>query len=59
MQQRHDLSIEGVTASEIKSATELGDADQGAFVDRSSILRTSTTWNKQVDMGIYLLFYCC
>ena len=29
-------------ASEIKSATELGDADQGAFVDRSSILRTST-----------------
>ena len=29
-------------ASEIKPVTEPGDADQGAFVDRSSILRAST-----------------
>ena len=27
---------------ETKPATELGDANQGAFVDRSSILRAST-----------------
>lgn len=34
-------------ASEIKPATELGDANQGAFVDRSSILRASTRINKR------------
>lgn len=43
-------------ASEIKPATEPGDADQGAFVDRSSILRASTIHDEQVDVRIYLLF---
>ena len=37
-------------APEIKSATEPGDADQGAFVDRSSILRAST----KRELGFYL-----
>ena len=45
-------------ASETKSATEPGDADQGAFVDRSSILRASTTRNEQVDIRVCLLFCC-
>lgn len=44
-------------ASETKPATELGDANQGAFVDRSSILRASTISNRQVDIHIYLPFY--
>lgn len=43
-------------ASETKPATELGDANQGAFVDRSSILRASTNSYKQVGKRIYLLF---
>ena len=30
-----------------------------ALVEFAVFLITSTTWNKQVDMGIYLLFYCC
>lgn len=29
------------------------------LVEFAVFLISSTTWNKQVDMGIYLLFYCC
>ena len=42
--------------SETKPATELGDANQGAFVDRSSILRASTNSYRQVEKCLYLLF---
>ena len=43
--------------SATKPATELGDANQGAFVDRSSILRASTISNRQVEKCLYLPFY--